>query len=501
MDSEKGITTAQVLDLTASSSQPSEPKKNFSLLSTLGLNFSICAAPLAIGSYLSLSIAAGGPPFFIYAFIFAGIGQIILCIALAEVASALPHSSGPAFWITFLGPTRGARLLGYIIGWLTNACWWCITAASSLFPAQMIIALADATTPSYEPKVWHTYLVYLAFVTNAFLVNLPRVIKVISWSLSASVVIINGSALFILISLLIRTNPKQSAEIVFKEVVNKTGWDSNVVVFFLTLLPGAACVGGLDSATHLADEVEQPSKRIPQVMIGSALLNFAGGFISIIILLFCNTDPQSLLKPVGGQPLFQLFFNAYNSRPLSIAACVCCIFSFNLANWAAMTSWNRLYWSFSRQGGFPFSKFSAKLSSSGHLPLNALYINTVLAAAVGALQLGSSTAMNALLGGASLCGKMSFAMCLVALLWRGCDALPKDRWLNLGKWGLFIDYVALLWVLWVSVWVCFPVYVPVTASSMNYAAGIFVAVSLVSLGYYFAAGSRAEMGLILHVTD
>ncbi|OJD19126.1 hypothetical protein AJ78_00912 [Emergomyces pasteurianus Ep9510] len=461
------------------------PKINFSLLSCLGVNFSITATPLAIGTYLALSIGTGGPPFFFYEFVFAGIGQIILCLALAELASSFPHALGPAHWVAVLGPKKYARQLGYIMGWLTNACWFFICAASYLFLAQLTMAIVEATIPTYAPKIWHTYLLYIGFALNGLLVNLPGAFKMLSWSLKAAVFFINGSAVFVFASLLARAHPKQSARTVFVDVVNETGWSSNVVVFFLCILPGVAGVGGLDSAPHLTDEVDNPKKQIPQVMIGSALLSFFTGIPSILIYLFCNTNPEGLIAPVGGQPLIQLFLDAYNSRALTILASVCVIITFNIAAWSALTSWSRLYWSFSKDGGLPFSTFTAKLSSFHRFPINALVVNTGLLIAIGAIQIGSTTALNALLGGASLCGKASWFLPIVLLLWRGRDALDKSRWLKLGRCGFVINVLAAIWAVWVSVWISFPLYIPVTAPSMNYAAVVFAGVSFVGTVYYF----------------
>lgn len=71
-----------------------KPKVHFNLWSCLGLNFSITATPLAIGTFLSLAVGVGGPPMFFYEFIFAGTFQVILAVAMAELASAIPHSTG-----------------------------------------------------------------------------------------------------------------------------------------------------------------------------------------------------------------------------------------------------------------------------------------------------------------------------------------------------------------------------------------------------------------------
>ncbi|KAK2743503.1 hypothetical protein FQN57_004800 [Myotisia sp. PD_48] len=492
---EKG--NMELLELKPSSEARSEiqdaepaPKVHFSVLSCLGVNFSISATPLAIGSYLALSIGTGGPPFFFYEFIFAGIGQIILCVALAELASSFPHSLGPAHWVAVLGPKKYGKQLGYMMGWLTNACWFFICAASYLFLSQLTMAIIEATIPSYAPKMWHTYLLYIGFTLNGLLVNLPGAFKMLSWSLKAAVFFINGSAVFVFVTLLARASPKQSARTVFLDVVNETGWTSNVVVFFLCILPGVAGVGGLDSAPHLTDEVDNPKKQIPQVMIGSALLSFFTGIPSILIYLFCNTNPEGLITPVGGQPIIQLFADAYNSTALTVLATLCIIITFNIAAWSALTSWSRLYWAFSKDGGLPFSKFTARLSSSHSFPINALVVNTGLLIAIGAIQIGSTTALNALLGGASLCGKTSWALSIGLLLWRGRGTLDEDRWLKLGHFGYVIDVLAVFWAVWVCVWISFPLYIPVTAPSMNYATVVFAGVSFIGVVYYFVSYRR-----------
>lgn len=78
----------------------------FNLWSTLGLVYSITATPIGIGSYLTFSLVLGGAPFYIYGYIFAVSLNIILCVALAEIASIYPHPSGK-----FLQTPGSQRLL------------------------------------------------------------------------------------------------------------------------------------------------------------------------------------------------------------------------------------------------------------------------------------------------------------------------------------------------------------------------------------------------------
>lgn len=69
-------------------------KRHFSIWASIGVNYSISATPLTVGSILALAIGFGGSPMFFYGFLFTGFFQMILCLAMAEIASAMPHSSG-----------------------------------------------------------------------------------------------------------------------------------------------------------------------------------------------------------------------------------------------------------------------------------------------------------------------------------------------------------------------------------------------------------------------
>lgn len=74
--------------------QSGQLDKDFNLLSTLGIAFSYIATPLSIGTYLVLSVGAGGSPYFFYGYLTAFVCNTLVALSLAEMAAFLPHSSG-----------------------------------------------------------------------------------------------------------------------------------------------------------------------------------------------------------------------------------------------------------------------------------------------------------------------------------------------------------------------------------------------------------------------
>lgn len=70
------------------------PAVHFTFWSALGIQYSLTSAPLALGLYLSLVVGLGGSPVFVWGFLLVGVVQLTQCLAIAELASAIPHSAG-----------------------------------------------------------------------------------------------------------------------------------------------------------------------------------------------------------------------------------------------------------------------------------------------------------------------------------------------------------------------------------------------------------------------
>lgn len=478
---------------TISDGRSIKPKVHFSLLSAIGVQYSVTSAPIAIGTYLSLAIGLGGSPAYFWGFLMVGFFQFAMCLAAAELASAMPHSSGPAFWASSLASPKHARNIGYLMGWLTNAAWYLVACASTLYPAQITMGLIQTAYPSFAATRWQTYLVYVGFALLYLVMNLPKIFKSVDWLLRLVIFTVNGTAIYLFIALLVKAHPKQSAHFVFVEFINESGWSSNGTVYFLALLPAINCLSAFDNVTHLTDELESPRKQVPQVMIASFLMSYLTALPMIIVYQFCNIDPQSLLTAPGGQPLIQLMQNAFRSFPMTAFGTSMIIFCFFVAGASALISWSRLYWSFSREGALPFPKTMSKLSSHDALPINALCWNTLLIIALGAISIGSTTAMNALLGAANVCSLTAFAIVFALALYRGRKVLDPERWFNLGRWGDVLFVIAMLWLVFISVMLCLPLYRPVTLEAMNWASVVYVGIIALSAIYWVAVFNRQKV--------
>lgn len=116
------------------------------------------------------------------------------------------------------------------------------------------------------------------------------------------------------------------------------------------------------------------------------------------------------------------------------------------------------------------------------------------------INIGSTVAFNAIasLGVASLLSSyiISFS-CLILKRYRG-EPLPHARW-SLGKHGMWINAVAVVFLLMTFIFSFFPLATPVVASTMNWNVLIYGSAIIFAVGFYFARGKHVYEGPVVVV--
>lgn len=96
-------------------------KRNYSVLSVLGVGFSLTNSWFAISAALITGINSGGPILIVYGIILVALISTCVGISLSELASAYPNAGGQYFWANELAPRRYANFASYLTGWFAWA--------------------------------------------------------------------------------------------------------------------------------------------------------------------------------------------------------------------------------------------------------------------------------------------------------------------------------------------------------------------------------------------
>lgn len=96
-------------------------KRNYSVLSVLGVGFSLTNSWFGISAALITGINSGGPILIVYGIILIALISTCVGISLSELASAYPNAGGQYFWANELAPRKYANFASYLTGWFAWA--------------------------------------------------------------------------------------------------------------------------------------------------------------------------------------------------------------------------------------------------------------------------------------------------------------------------------------------------------------------------------------------
>lgn len=149
----------------------------------------------------------------------------------------------------------------------------------------------------------------------------------------------------------------------------------------------------------------------------------------------------------------------------------------------------------------PFSSYLSQLDPRTDLPKRAIITTSCLLILFGLINIASTTAFNAILSLAVLGLHISYLVPIVFFLWRRLSAphsVNYGPW-RLGRAGVAINVIAIIYLLFTSIFMVFPSYQPVTPSNMNYASLIFGFVCLMSTVFWLVRGRKEYDGPVVAV--
>ncbi|KAL4810210.1 amino acid/polyamine transporter I [Aspergillus unguis] len=469
-----------------------ELKRNFSMLSMLGLAFAILNSWTALSASLNLSLPSGGPTSVIWGLVTAGICNICTAASLAEFLSAYPTAGGQYHWVAAISWRRQMPILSWITGWANVSGWLALTATAGLLGSTLIMGIVSLVYPLFEFQRWHQFLIYIAinliaFTINAFMMKvLPHITKAaFIWSITGFVVIS--------ITVLSCASPNyQSAEFVFGDFINTTGWPDGLA-WLLGLLQGGFGVTGFDGVAHMIEEIPNPSVVGPKIMIGCVGIGVGTGAIFLIVLLFVAGDIDRVISS-SATPLLQIFHDATGNNAGSICLLVFPLICLVFAAIAIMTTSSRMTYAFARDGGLPASPFFSKVHPKLQVPLNGLYLTLFCVVVFGCIFLGSTSAFDAITSSSVVMLDIAYGIPIAVNCLRGRKMLP-ERPFSLPDWlGWIVNLIALAYISLTTVLFLFPPERHVTGSNMNYCVAAFGVILIISTFQWIVDGRKNFTG-------
>lgn len=332
-----------------------ELPRNLSLVTVLGLSFSIIGAPVGLSTSISFSLTNGGAPTYFFGWIMLSAVTLAMAASLGELCSVWPTSGGVYVWSAKLAPTKYRRIVSFCTGWVTLVANVTLALSIAFGEAQLILGAAGMYMDAdWAPEPWLTVVTFWAVMLLCILINLFGVRGRYLESLNTASMYWTGAAVVIvLVVLLVKagaTTGRRSAYEAFALWQNASGWPDGWS-FFVGSLTAAYTLTGYGLVAQCCEEVSRPERAVPRAMVGSVLAGSLAGFVYILPVIFVlplNLD-EILTSGQGAIPA--LVHNVVGSDGGGFAMVFLLIIAGMFASIGGLTVALRFTWAFSRDGG------------------------------------------------------------------------------------------------------------------------------------------------------
>ncbi|KAH8696441.1 amino acid/polyamine transporter I [Talaromyces proteolyticus] len=493
--SRKGFTRRDEIDM-ARLGKRQRFHRIYGFLSMLGFTTTMMCTWEAVFFANTTAMVDGGPVSLVYGYIFCFFGTLATAASLGELASMSPTSGGQYHWVAQLSPEKSKVFLSWLTGWSALTGWWANTASAIYFAGTMIQGLLVLNKPSYVIERWQGTLLMFAFLIVVVFVNtiaarlLPKIEGLI---LSIHIV-----GFFAILIPLVYLAPHSSAEFVFTEFANSSGWSSNGLVWFIALMSSNLPFIGYDGPCHMAEEIQNASIIVPWCMVSTVMINGLLGLAMTLVFLFCIGNLDDALSSPTGYDFIEVFQNATNSHAGTSIMTAILIVLVMSACFGFLASASRLTWALARDRGTPFSNIINNVSERTALPMNSILLCTALTALICVINIASTTAFNAIVS-LTIVGLYSSYLIAISLVLKKRilgETVDFGPW-TMGPFGIFVNACSMFFLIISITFSFFPPMYPVTNTNMNWSIVVFGGEMILGLCWYAIRGRHQYNGPIV----
>ena len=445
-------------------------------------------------------IGFGGPAY-VWSWPIVFLGQLLVALSFAELASRYPIAGSIYNWAKKLGGPH----VGWLAGWMMLLASIVSISATALayqntLPQiwsgfQLIGDGSDATDSAVNAVLLALVLILFTTLVNAYGVKLMAQIN------STGVFIELAAAVLLIIALaLVVVNPP--TVILDTNGTEAAYGGSYLSAFLVAGIASSYVMYGFDTAASLGEESIDPHKNAPRAILRALIASFVLGGLILLFGMMATRDfsapelaesgLQFVLSDALGPFVGRLFLLA-----IFVAITVCVL--------AVHTAAIRIMFAMARDNALPAGKLLARVSPRFQTPVAPAVFIGVVAIVLLLVNIGQPQIFTAITSLAIILIYISYLLVtipmLVARLRGKWKPVKEEGRFSLGKWGLPVNVLAVLWGLGMSTNLAWPrrdVYnaEPPFHWYLQYSSVLFVGIAAVGGFAYYWFVQRHKVGVL-----
>jgi amino acid transporter len=405
--------------------------------------FSVFAVPFSIisittGIFLNYQTSFGTlGPVMIWTWPVVGLGQLLIALVLAELATRIPLAGATYQW--------SARLVNPTYGWFVGALGVMYGAVG--LPGIMFLAAAPLTEyvindTTGGPRT--TLFIALLLMTVAYLANVISVQMAAGVNNVAVFTEILGSVVGSIVLFFLWVTDYKPAHHGYAYLARHfhSAGQPYWYAIVLASLIGVYTITGFESAGDMSEEAINARRSVPRAMIGAVAVSVVLGMIALIG--FTTAVPSDKLMQTSGLPgELQYWLGSDLARSL-VGVVVFSMFALTVVGAAVLA---RLLFAMGRDNIAPGSSLLRRVQPRRQTPIPALFVSYLIS--VGVMLYGYNSrgsAFPTLVGATALVPFIVYLLTVVAygIQRRNLDQIPGA--FQLGRWALPVFAASLAWI-------------------------------------------------------
>jgi len=481
-----------------------ELNRSMSKFSNFAISFTIISILSGCLTLYGYGLLHGGPPVMLWGWLIVGTLVIFAGLSMAEICSAFPTAGGLYYWAAKLAPGKSAPIWSWFTGWFNLLGQVAVTAGISFGCAFSCSAfLWMYTGNDYWLSPGHTIailavILFAQGLLNTFGIRLVALLNDVSvyWHL------IGVAIIFIVLFWAPSSGSHQSLGFLFggegwNAFKGLSGFSIPFYVFLIGLLNAQYTFTGYDASAHVTEETVQANINGAKGIVNSIWISMIAGFILLFAVSYAI--PHVFPVTIGGVeyadyagiatavvPWATVFeFSAGHTVGLLLVLVV--IVAQFFCGMSSVTANSRMLYAFARDGAVPFSDFWHHVSKRVRVPIRSAWFGAIGAFILAVPYLWNVTAYYAVTSIAVI-GLYIAYLTPVFLRRINPKAFKPGPWV-LGKYGVVVGWIAVIWVIFIVILLMLPQASPITVKTFNYAP-IAVAVVVGVPGIWYLVSAR-----------
>jgi amino acid transporter len=401
--------------------------RSLGLLSNFSVGFTYLSPIVGVYTLFAFGLATAGPAY-IWSYPIVLVGQFLVVFTFGEVASQFPLAGGIFQWSKRLVGPRYAFMSGWMYTMALLITVAAVAYGANLYAAPLFgYAMNDTTTimTAVVIIVLGGILNMLGIRRLAFLARLGVIVEI------AGTV---GLATYLLL-----TTRNHDIGVIFQTA--GAGAGDYLGAFLAAALAAVWVFYGFEACGDIAEEVVNPSQKVPRAMIWTLGVGGAVSIYLVFALLLAVPNFGAVISGADPTPIDTLLAALFGATGSKIALAAI-LFAFVSCTIAIQGAAVRLVYSFARDGMIPGAATLSRVNPRFHMPPGAVLVATIVPAVITLLP---SATVAKIITFAVIGIYIGFQTVVLASIIARTRGWHPSGAFNMGKWGMTVNVLALIY--------------------------------------------------------